>query len=472
MATPSAEEFDADFGDARLTRRVASIVARMSADPAASLPSRLGDGAELDAAYRFFANRRVSRDKILAPHRSCSWERASAFLTVLSVEDTTEVRFGGKSERDGLGVLQHGGQGFRLHAALAVGFGGAEPVPLGIVAERVVVRSEERSVETQNQKKLRKDPRREHTRWFELAAMVDGAAKERGITVVHVADREADDFDYFGKIIERQGRFVVRLCKPRAVKKPQPPGFTPVKGHPQPLLDDVVPMATTFLERDVHLAPQAAGRTPRSKSRREARVATLRCQALSGVVLRRQAEAQHGEDITLNVVEVVEENPPERVSPVHWRLGTTEPVSTPEQIGAVVDMYRARWLIEEFWKALKTGTSLERRQLETLRSLENCMAVSIPLAWQMLHLRHLARHAPSTPATTAMPAGLLTALRGWLNNPALNNNRINLAPEPTIADALRAIARIGGHIVNNGDPGWLTLRRGLDRLLEFQRSAG
>ena len=101
MVPPSGKEFDANFGDARLTKRVASIVERMSVDPAASLPSRLGDWAELDAGYRFFANERVSRDKILAPHRSCSWERAGAFLTVLSVEDTTEVRFGGDSERHG-----------------------------------------------------------------------------------------------------------------------------------------------------------------------------------------------------------------------------------------------------------------------------------------------------------------------------------------------------------------------------------
>jgi IS4 transposase len=38
---------------------------------------------------------------------------------------------------------------------------------------------------------------------------------------------------------------------------------------------------------------------------------------------------------------------------------TTEAVETAEQVAAVVDAYRARWLIEEFFKALKTGCGFE-----------------------------------------------------------------------------------------------------------------
>ena len=31
-----------------------------------------------------------------------------------------------------------------------------------------------------------------------------------------------------------------------------------------------------------------------------------------------------------------------------------------------------------------------------------------------------------------------------------------------------AIAKLGGHISNNGDPGWIVLGRGLDRLLDIE----
>ena len=34
---------------------------------------------------------------------------------------------------------------------------------------------------------------------------------------------------------------------------------------------------------------------------------------------------------------------------------TTEPIDTVEQVLRIVDWYRARWVIEEFFKALKTG---------------------------------------------------------------------------------------------------------------------
>ena len=149
MLPTDPSEYEAHFGDSRLSRRIVRIVERMSIDPSATLPALLGDGAELDAAYLFFANERVTREKILAPHRACTWERSKAFKTVLSDEDTTEVRFGGDEPRTGLGVLQHGGQGFRLHASLAVGFDGARGIPLGVVAERVVVRTKERQVNSQ-----------------------------------------------------------------------------------------------------------------------------------------------------------------------------------------------------------------------------------------------------------------------------------------------------------------------------------
>jgi hypothetical protein len=47
------------------------------------------------------------------------------------------------------------------------------------------------------------------------------------------------------------------------------------------------------------------------------------------------------------VVYVREVTPPADEQPVEWMLATTEPVDTAEQILAVVDSYRARWVIEE-----------------------------------------------------------------------------------------------------------------------------
>jgi hypothetical protein len=49
--------------------------------------------------------------------------------------------------------------------------------------------------------------------------------------------------------------------------------------------------------------------------------------------------------------------------------------------------------MEEFFKALKTGSAIETRQLESKRSMLNALAVFAPIAWQLLTLRSLARSA-------------------------------------------------------------------------------
>ena len=40
-------------------------------------------------------------------------------------------------------------------------------------------------------------------------------------------------------------------------------------------------------------------------------------------------------------------------------------------------------------------------------------------------------------------------------------------PLETVCDALMAIARLGGHIKQNGEPGWMDLGRGCDKFLNY-----
>ena len=41
--------------------------------------------------------------------------------------------------------------------------------------------------------------------------------------------------------------------------------------------------------------------------------------------------------------------------PIHWRLLTTRVLTTPDQARRIVDLYRKRWTIEEFFRTLKTA---------------------------------------------------------------------------------------------------------------------
>ena len=111
---------------------------------------------------------------------------------------------------------------------------------------------------------------------------------------------------------------------------------------------------------------------------------------------------QQGGRIALNVVRVFEPEPPEGVKPIEWLLCTSEPISTSEEVARIIDWYRARWLIEEFFKALKTGCAFEKLRLEKRTSILNAFAIYLPVAWRLLRLRTLARTPAPMPARDAL----------------------------------------------------------------------
>ena len=163
----------------------------------------------------------------------------------------------------------------------------------------------------------------------------------------------------------------------------------------------------------------------------------------------------------MNLVHVIERNPPEGDEPVEWVLLTSLPIHSKRNVDFIVDCYRARWVIEEFFKALKTGCSLEKRQLETVHSVANLIAVSLPIAWLLLRLRHLSRDEPERPAGTLLSPLMLECLRILL----AENKRKPLSARPTCRELTWGIAGLGGHITNNGEPGLIVLGRGLAQLL-------
>jgi len=163
--------------------------------------------------------------------------------------------------------------------------------------------------------------------------------------------------------------------------------------------------------------------------------------------------------LTVHLVEVVEHKPPRGVTPVEWLLVTTLPIDEPTSVAAVVDNYRARWVIEEYFKALKTGCSYEKRQLESRHALLNALGILAPLAWRLLALRTLADDDPDASAASLLDPDELHVLRKMSKD-------IKLGPAPTVAGILMAIARIGGHFPQNGRPGWLVLGRGLEKVLD------
>jgi transposase-like protein/DDE family transposase len=446
----STEFASVDLGDGRSHRRLWQILEQLTANPDAGFPDAMADEAALEGLYRFINNPRVTHDRILEPHQEETRVRCEAEQRVLVPHDTTEVGYEGESRRRGLGRMSGAGQGYFAHVSLAVSADGLRR-PLGLLGLKTYTRSLQRQdAETKQKRKRCAQPDTESQRWIEQVKLVEEQARGR-FRAIHVMDREADASALLAELTDIKADFVIRCYRDREL--------IPKEDQPAQRLQDALTKALPVVTREVPISRRNAKRPPDACKKhppREARVARLAISACS-VMVKPTAFSGTKAPIRLHCVHVLEVDPPAGEEPVQWRLWTVLPIETPEQILAIVDFYRARWLIEEFFKSLKTGCRLEQRQSESLHALLNVLALLIPVAWRLLLLRHLARHEPHAPASAALtPAqqAVLKAMRGerWPS-------------KPTVRDALLAIAALGGHIRANGDPGWLVLGRGMEKLL-------
>jgi hypothetical protein len=51
------------------------------------------------------------------------------------------------------------------------------------------------------------------------------------------------------------------------------------------------------------------------------------------------------------------------------------------------------------------------------------------------------------------------------------HKQIRRPPQATARAALLAVAQLGGHINNNGEPSWIVLGRGFQKLLDLEEGA-
>ncbi len=109
VASGFGGEFAAsDFGDQRLNKRIVRVAERFGKHCNCSIPAASGGRAEMEAAYRFMNNPKVTPDKILAPHRQATIDRMRQGKIALLVQDTTEMDFTRPSQQvEGAGPLSH-----------------------------------------------------------------------------------------------------------------------------------------------------------------------------------------------------------------------------------------------------------------------------------------------------------------------------------------------------------------------------
>lgn len=460
VGTLKGEFESADFGDERLRRRLLTVADAAAAAPSSSFPQMTGSDGELEGVYRFLSNERVTPEGILLPHLLETLTRAKDAKDVLVVHDTTVFTFGGTSPRAGLGwIHKHGGsQGFFGHFAMAVAADGTRR-PLGLVGLTTLVREGKPLGRRYDSRKRNQREGKESDRWIEVAL----AVHERLPGAVHVMDREGDSFDLFESLSAAGMSYVIRAREGRnriAVENGERIAVSELAAQ-QP----VVLRRTVALARRTHQGSMGTlKKFHPARHEREARL-EVRARAVSLPRPTGQSRWIKPRQISVNVVLVTERGQPKGVAPVSWMIITNLPISTKADVERIVDAYRARWIIEEFFKALKTGCAFEKRQLETFHALMNALALFCVIAWRLLVLRSTARDTPDAPAEKALTARQVRVLQAVAELRDRRLKRVVLPAKPRARDVLNAVAGIGGHLKNNGLPGWQVLSRGYDALL-------
>lgn len=448
---------DVALGDLRRDQRAVTIAAAMATNPDQSIPQIFVRPYDVKATYEFFKRPEATPDNVQAGHRDGVIEQMHQPGRYVLPEDTSELTWPGHEPIAGLGPIGTGAeglQGFHLHTTLAVRWrpepsetdqwpGRAAVEVLGLADQQYHVRQPRPEGEKKNDSKATKRRARE-SQWWEQAGERLGVAPDReDVQWIRVCDRGADIYEMLLSCQDLNHRFVIRAAQDRCLT--DEPGREKL-GKLWATARAQAPLGQFQMEL-------------RARPGQPARTAQMKISAVA-VWLRSPQRPGKGAGylppIRCTAVRVWEENAPAGVEALEWILLTDLEVKSLAQALEVALIYSTRWLIEEFHKALKTGTKAEALQLETADGLFAAIAIKSVVALRLIDLRERVRIAPDAPAQESGLSELeLEVLRTTLNRPI-----------KTVREVALAVGRLGGHLNRKGDgmPGWQTLFRGMSKL--------
>lgn len=462
-----------ELGDRRLTRRLAVTVDRLGAQPNLSIPAAMHGRAELEAAYRFFANEAVTPDALLGTHYARTRQRISREQDCLLVQDTTEVVLTRPQQQvQGAGPMSCESQrGAFVHPLIAFTTDG---LPLGVAWQKNWARTELQTDLTRAEKKKQRNATpiedKESMRWVEgLRAARQIAEQCPDTRCTLVGDSEADIYELFAEPRDtshgRPLELLIRGCQNRATTGEHvTTGDHATTPCGRSLLDEVRATPCRYTAT-VHVSARTArikAETRKRVSDRPARVAHVEVRAVTTTLRAPWRPDRKLSEVTINIVLVEETGTPAGQEPIQWLLLTTLPIETEEQVRAIVTSYCQRWGIEVYFKTLKSGCRIEERHFEFLDREMNCIALYMIIAWRTLLLCRLGRQCPDLDCETVFEPS------EWKAVYLVVKKQQPPKQAPKLNDMIRLIASLGGYVNRKTtEPGTQTLWLGLQRLNDF-----
>lgn len=453
----------AKLKDKRLNKRLTRILSAFAERPTASIPAACGGKLETDAAYHFFDNRKVTFKDVLQPHVEATQRRIAEQKVTLFVQDTTELDVTRPEQQVvGAGPMDSiSRRGAYLHLMEAFTPDGT---PLGAVWADAWMRDDEYFSKPQKEKRKRRKAlpieEKESFRWLEgLRSAREVAEKLPQVQCICIGDSESDIYHLFA---EPRGpsevHWLIRACQERLVEGPD--------GTEKSIRDHVMTSPSLFT-KEITVRGRRAKTACETRTRRICRTtrkAMVEVRAASVTLLPPAHPDRPLLPVLVNVVVVREVNPPAGEDPIEWILLTTLPIDTLEDVRNIIQYYCVRWMIEVFFRTLKSGCRVEERRFEQMDRLLPCVAVYLIVAWRTLMVCRLGRSCPEMDCEAVFEPSEWKSV--WM---AIHRKAPPCRP-PTLAAMLRLIGQLGGYVncPNRPDlPGPQTIWLGLQRMRDL-----
>jgi hypothetical protein len=450
-----SDELDGvQFGDKRLDERSRKLITSLAINPQLSVNASCHGWNETHAAYAFLDNTKVLPEKILSPHRTATQRRMLAHPVVLMPQDTTELDYTTHAPKDAKCLNRKVRFGLYEHVQLAVT---PARLNLGVVWTHSFARSPESLGLSQDRSTLAIEDK-ESYRWlqgYRIACEIQAECPET--QVVSIADREGDIYDLYVEHRDHIGPradFLIRARLPRSTMDRD---------------DTVGPNAYCKVLNELRKSPLLGTRTIElpATPKRKARQAHLEIRARTLTVKPPHARG-HLKPVIMNVVLVEEVGGPGDGTDVSWQLITSLPIDTVEQVLLVIDYYRSRWAIEEYFKTLKTGCRVESLQLETMARVKNALAFYEIIAWRIMYITFLSRTDPDIPCDEVFSPN------EWKSVWYVTNKTPPPIQPPTLAEFVKLLTGLGGYNNRKKEhapgplPFWIGIRRMYDLAVAYQ----
>jgi len=442
------------MSDERRVDRVVTIAEAMAVNAGKTIPQMFARTYDVKATYELFKHEEATVENLQSGHREKVLSELSQEGAYLLVEDTTAMSWSGQEPIAGLGSIgdgKEGQQGFYVHTVLGLRWHAElrceedikrPPVDiLGIAHQHYYVRQQKSDQEKKESSYQRKRHERESLRWAQSVKEIGELAE--GNRYVHIADREADIFEYLLAVQEHGHGYVVRACQDRAL-------YNREQNKRAGRLFERARGAKELGSFRLKL------RTRKGCASREANLKVSSVRVVVSPPFRPSGSAEKLAPIECSVIRVWEVAAPAGVEPLEWILLTDVEAGVFEKALKCVLQYATRWVIEEYHKALKTGMGAERLQLEHINRLYAAIAIKSVVALRLIDLKERVRVSEACAAEASGLTELeLEVLRETTDKPL-----------KTVRDVALQIGRLGGHMNRKADgmPGWITLWRGMEKL--------